>query len=536
MEPIDLLRAILGRWRVIVACAVLAGLAGAVTAVTTKAAPVVRKYVATAVLVPTEDIKNTNLEIAALLTTNGEVPKRVAEQTGFKGPSTLLASQVDVLAEAKSQSLKITAKSTEAKRAADLANTFSSTLLQFLGEKNRTHYDDQLVVAGKRVERANAALDKAEDELSHAPPDQFALARAKREARAADLSSAFKSLQDLQDQGVPKVGLQVLQEAQALPIEERGFQPPRSRTGRTVAATLFGLLLGVGIAFTLERVDVRVRSAEQAESVSGLPVLSEVPHIPRSRRRGHRIVASTLPLSPAAAAFRLARTALGSMDPQTNGNGSVEAPKTILVTSPGPKMGKTTITANLAAVFAETGRRVIVVSADLRHPAIHRYLDVPDTPGLVQALSNGASMDADRLLKTPLRGVWALPSGGVVDNPAGLLSRGRIAQALGQMRRMADVVLIDTPSLLDASDAAQLLPQVDAVIVSARAGRTSAEAAKRTGDFLRRMHVARAGVILNGARRIPGREYGRGYGSVFSRIRLPLRRTKKAAVASGTWE
>jgi Mrp family chromosome partitioning ATPase/capsular polysaccharide biosynthesis protein len=536
MEPNDLLRALAARWRVVAAAVVVAAIAGFATAATAAPVASVRSFQAKAVIVPLGqtpgNVRGGSLDVLSLLTTNGEVPKRVAEATGYKGSPIALASEIDVEPDPKAQSLSITARADTGERAEQVANAFAKALIQYIGERNRTEYDAQLEDSRQRLDEANEALQEAERDEKAAVSDP-AVARARRETRARELESAFRILQGLQNQGTPKTEIEILQEAEALPVETRGFRAPSGRLPRTMLAAFLGLLLGVGIAFTLERLDARIHSSEQAAKAFGLPVLAEVPHIPASNRRGQEITTTYAPLSPAAASFRLLATALGSLRADhTNSNGhgpslkaaNGEAPGAVLVTGPMERAGATTVASNLSASFAQAGWAVIALSADLRRPALHEHFDVPGDPGLLQGLrhaggntrgydhqrSNGqGSVDPELIHETSIQGLWVVPSGGVHENPADLLSGTRFAEVLGHLRRMCDIVVIDSPSLLDASDAAQMLPQVDAIVVAARAGQTSVESAKRTGEFLRRVHLPVIGVVLVGSRRLPGQDFGR---------------------------
>ena len=129
------------------------------------------------------------------------------------------------------------------------------------------------------------------------------------------------------------------------------------------------------LALVLERFDTRIRSPAAAEDAFGLPVLAEVPAISRGRRG--TIVTASHPSSRAADAFRLVGVGDRAMD-----TGTVRRrANTILVTSPEARDGKTTVAANLAVAYAQAGSRVLVVSCDLRRPAIHELFGVDEQPG-----------------------------------------------------------------------------------------------------------------------------------------------------------
>jgi capsular exopolysaccharide synthesis family protein len=301
-------------------------------------------------------------------------------------------------------------------------------------------------------------------------------------------------------------------------------------------ALLIGLLAGLGLALALERFDTRIRNRRAAEERFGLPVLAEIPAISRRRRKG--VVTALYPISRAADAFRLLSVGIARWSPEkghSSGNGKPAvrppAPRTILVTSAEPREGKTTVAANLAAAYAEVGNKVLVLSCDLRRPAIHKVLGVADRPGLTEALAaTNGRVKGDRHLAdlepylepSSVSSVSVLPSGVASDRPGELLGSGKMQRLIRGVEQMADVVVIDSAPLLVASDVAPLLPQADAVLLVARAGKTRGEIATRAAYLLQRLGAPVVGVALNDAR---------GFSASFYRRRFyrPTRGRSKAA-------
>jgi capsular exopolysaccharide synthesis family protein len=261
------------------------------------------------------------------------------------------------------------------------------------------------------------------------------------------------------------------------------------------------------LALVLERLDTRLRTKEEAEEHFSLPVLAEIPRLSRLRRRRQ---GAFTPRSAATDAFvLLATTLLRRLEPQrgeNNGEASVESERdlanAILVTSPGPGDGKTTVAANLAAGFSEMGSRALVMSCDFRHPQVHQLLGVSNIHGLSDAIhsANGKPVLDRRVLEGKLGDLdlEVVPSGPPPNHPGELLSSEVMRRALLEARRRADVVILDSPALLAASDATLLFPEVDAVLVVARAGHTTERDARRTHQLLSRLKVPEAGVALNG--------------------------------------
>ena len=146
-----------------------------------------------------------------------------------------------------------------------------------------------------------------------------------------------------------------------------------------------------------------------------------------------------------------------------------------------------------------------MLSCDFHHPRIHQLFDVPNSDGLADALAartEGGVLNG-HIKSTPVRDIRLVPSGVRPQSPAGLFSSDRMQVAIEEARREADIVLLDTPPLLTSSEVAQLFPMVDAVLVVARARKTTQELAERAGELLRRLDAPVVGVALNGATELP---------------------------------
>ena len=162
--------------------------------------------------------------------------------------------------------------------------------------------------------------------------------------------------------------------------------------------------------------------------------------------------------------------------------------------------GKSTVVSNLGIALAEIGRKVLVIDADLRRPRQHKIFDVPNDAGLSNLLkSQEQQPDAwARLVQdTRIPGLWVLPSGPATQAAANLLYSPRLTELLSKAKREYDMVLIDTPPMLQMTDARVLGRMVDAVIMVARAEQTTRDAlvaaTKRFGED--RIRVL--GTILN---------------------------------------
>ncbi|HLN60790.1 MAG TPA: CpsD/CapB family tyrosine-protein kinase [Symbiobacteriaceae bacterium] len=202
------------------------------------------------------------------------------------------------------------------------------------------------------------------------------------------------------------------------------------------------------------------------------------------------VVAQREPSSVVAEAFRVLRTNLQFL-------GLDEPLRSILLTSAAPGEGKSTTAANLGVAFAQAGTRVCLVDADLRRPMLAKLLGLENWAGLTTALIGQAPLE-ECVKKTPVEGLWLLPSGPVPPNPAELLGSERMAALLERLKAEYDLVLIDSPPVLAVTDAAVLAPRTDGVVLVIRAGRTDRRAVQRARTALETVHARVLGTVLGG--------------------------------------
>lgn len=191
--------------------------------------------------------------------------------------------------------------------------------------------------------------------------------------------------------------------------------------------------------------------------------------------------------SPAAESFRKLRMNLRFA--LENGE-----PRSILVTSSREGEGKSLIAANLAAAYAQDGKRVLIVDADLHHPVMHQIFPMPLSPGLTEVLQGECpAPEAVRTVLPP--GISLLPSGAPA--PAELLSSGRMANLLRELSADYDLLLIDSPPALRATDAQALAPLADGVLLVVQSGAIRNKAVRKTKSSLEMAGARLLGAVLN---------------------------------------
>jgi succinoglycan biosynthesis transport protein ExoP len=264
-------------------------------------------------------------------------------------------------------------------------------------------------------------------------------------------------------------------------------------------AGVVGLMLTTGILFLNEYLDNTVKTSEEIEQLSGLSVIGYIGKMQNKGIDETGTYVSKQPRSQIAEAFRSLRTNIEFA--------SVAKPiKTILVTSPEPGTGKTTIAVNLAIIFAQKGRRVLLLDADLRRPQIHHMMNLKNRIGLTDLLLENP---IEERVNQPVEGskhLTVITSGSLPPNPAELLGSAKMEQILVEIRKAMDIVVIDSPPSILA-DVLVLAAKVDAVLLVIKPGKTQKAATKATIEQLTRANARIIGLVLNGISRDRGEYY-----------------------------
>jgi succinoglycan biosynthesis transport protein ExoP len=312
---------------------------------------------------------------------------------------------------------------------------------------------------------------------------------------------------------------------------ERPSMPSRPNAMLNVLfGVILGLVLGVGAAAVLENVDTSLKTPADVQRVLSLPTLGVIPDFRRvassDRRltaaRNGGVLAASGGTSVAAEVFRTLRTSILFFDPE-------HPPKTMLLTSSQAGEGKTATVVNLALSLAQQGARVLLIDADMRKPRCHHALGLPEGVGLSEYLQGELELDEvvraipmpgtpGRLTRVdghrPAAHLDFVPSGGVVQQTAELLSSARMRAALVTATERYDIVLVDSPPIFPVADASLLATMVDGVVLVVRGERTPRHLTREAIARLRFMQAKILGVVLNGVD--PGaRQYAYRYSYYF---------------------
>ncbi|HEV2059274.1 MAG TPA: Wzz/FepE/Etk N-terminal domain-containing protein [Solirubrobacteraceae bacterium] len=479
LTPLDYLRAVRERWRLVaLVVALCAGIAFAVSLSSEK------QYDASAQLLlrgqdpidtlfdPTgsaasrdpERALNTEVELITI----GPTAQRVRRQLGLDRTPDELLEQVEVKTSSTSDIVELQVRDPDPVMAARIANGFADAYVQYRVES--------------ASERYREAADLVHRQLLALPPAQ------RRTAEGLELQARRRDLQIAAEQKTG--GAQVVRRAS---IPESASRP-RPKLAAAIGIVL-GLLLGIGLALVLSFVDRRMKDEDEVERSFGLPILGG---IPRPARRAETFD------DPAQ------REAYGLLAANRRLAGVGEATSVIMITSPSPGDGKTSVTIGVARAYARLGLSVVVIEADLRRPAFGRYTDVSLSAGLTGILAGGSVasellwLDADTLRPsqrdTSIGGaIGILPAGDVPPNPQRTLSDPRMRLIVDAARAMADVVLIDSAPVGTVNDAAVLAPLVEGIVLVARLNQTTKDAARRAIRTVRNLDVDALGVVVTDA-------------------------------------
>lgn len=206
----------------------------------------------------------------------------------------------------------------------------------------------------------------------------------------------------------------------------------------------------------------------------------------RSKRH---LIAKKDPKSPITEQYRTIRTNIqyASVD---------QAIRSIVVTSSGPMEGKSTTTANLAVVFAQQGKKTLLIDADLRKPTAHYTFQLPNTLGLTSVLTKQVEL-MDAIHMTDVENLFVLTSGPIPPNPAELLASVSMEYLLKEAYNLYDFILFDTPPVLAVTDAQVLANLADGSILVTSSGTTDRDGAIKAKELLSNANAKLLGAVLN---------------------------------------
>ncbi|MGH2754404.1 MAG: polysaccharide biosynthesis tyrosine autokinase [Actinomycetota bacterium] len=433
-----------------------------------------------------------DLPTEAQLVKSEPVARLVKDELRSDKPTAYFLNNLSVDPVPESAVMRLIFVSGDATEAQQAANAFGSNYIQYRRQQTQA-------VLEQSQASLQSQIDKLERQLAQVAADQAAAVNennaelaaaleAERGTLIARLGVLEQRLSDLEPQDTADLGGGEVIEAATLPTSP--FSPNHISNG--VLGALVGLFLGVGVAFARERLDERIRNREDAEEWLRSPVIAVIPRHAGAnpKKQEWTLVARSEPHSHVTEHYRTLRT---NMQFVMGGTGM----KSVLLSSPSAREGKTTTTANLAVTLAEAGKRIVLVSADMRRPMIENYFGVKSDHGLSTWLASEEDEPWAIIQDPGVRNLRVIPTGHIPPNPAELLSSPRMGRLLQALEAHSDLVLLDTPPVLAVADAPILASFAGGSILVVESGSTERSAAQRAKAELERAGRPLLGLIVN---------------------------------------
>lgn len=371
--------------------------------------------------------------------------------------------------------------------AAVMANAFAQAYITFRAQSASAQYRSAVAPVNAQIKTTQAKLAAISSKLSHTTSNAARAALgAKRDSYIAQMGVLQQRLSAISSAEPSRNTVaQVIQTAR---VPTSPASPNKVKNGGL--ALIVGLVLGVGLAFLRERLDQRIKSREALERLVGAPVLAAVPKVPGwKKREAAFLVTLREPKNPVSEAYRtLATNVLYTASQEPLG--------VLMITSPVAGEGKTATAANLAVALAQAGKRVILVSADIRKPRAHAFFGLAGKPGLTELLAGEAEL-ADVAQPSGVENLRVIAGGVTPSNPAALLGSASTMERMKQLRDLADFVVVDTPPVLAVADASILAPLSDGALFITDASRSGRSAISQALEQLNTAGARIVGVVYN---------------------------------------
>jgi capsular exopolysaccharide synthesis family protein len=441
-----------------------------------------------------------------------------------------LADRVTVKVILNTELIRIIVEDQSPAQSAAIANMLASLLVErsqslfFGGTKSaREIVEKQMNAAEANLQRNRTALQIA---LAASPRPQETIDALTSEVKLGE--EIYASLLTQYEQ----VRLSEASRANSVTVSEPAVVPKKPSKPRTTLnlalGLLVGLLAGLALAFLSESLDPTLHTIGDLEAAAHLPVLGLLPMTGGLRSRRQRVVFSNPKANPALVeAYRMVRTRILSLAADS-------PPRSLLVTSPEAGTGKSTVSANLGVAIAQTGRRVVIVDADLRRSSQHEIFGLPNRTGLSSVLQRETSLET-ALQETEYQNLRVLTAGPQPTSPAELLGSEVAAEVIRGLNSLADLVLVDSPPILAVTDGAALLPCVDSILLVTARDQTTSRRVQAACQLVEKLGGTITGTIFNraqGDERYYYYQYSYG-GPAYARYRARRRQTRLILILVG---
>ena len=283
------------------------------------------------------------------------------------------------------------------------------------------------------------------------------------------------------------------------------IKPVKPQKAKVLAmALVLGLMLGGGLALLRDSRDQKLYSSEEISNALGIPVVALVPSMPKNEtltERGQKVHLKSD--SPGAEAYRTIRTSIFF---------GIKGDKaqTILITSPTPNDGKTTLASNLAIAMAQADQKTLILDADFRKSMQHNIFQKPNKDGLSEVLKKEISLDR-AIQSAGINNLDLLVAGSKIDNPAEMLNSAEFTCILKDLSVKYDRIIMDSPPVIPVTDSQILAAMCDVTLLVLRADKSTRMNCLHARDNLINVDASLFGAVINDVS-VKSRGYGYGYG------------------------
>jgi capsular exopolysaccharide synthesis family protein len=436
-----------------------------------------------------------NMDTEKNLVSSATVASVVLKNLSLQESTKTLLQNLAVTVPTNTEILQISYSSPKAAEAQQIAAGFATAYLQYRTQQAVQTVRDHIRPLQLKVKRLYSQIQTVTNQI----------AKTTDPAVLASLNNTENSLRNrktlLQDQIAnitPAISVQVGDVVTPAELPSAPSSP--SLIKNMLLAVLVGFALGIGVAFLRERLDEHFTDRAELQAHAGASVLAVVPKVRGSQGRGVPVLlSSSMPQSVAADAYRTLRAGVLFAASRTGA-------KVILVTSAFEGEGKTTTAANLAVALAQAGKRVTLLSADLRKPRLHEFFGGSSPIGLATVLSGQTTIDR-ALVPSSIDELQILFSGGARDNAAELIGSEAMGKVLDNLRDRSDFVIVDAAPILLVADTASLLPHADGVLLVVDPSVSTRAAADDVREQLDQLQARRIGIVINNLEKSRARAY-----------------------------
>lgn len=299
-------------------------------------------------------------------------------------------------------------------------------------------------------------------------------------------------------------------------VPERPIRPDMRLS--LAVGTLLGIFLGIGLGFLVEMLDNTVKGPLDAENLVGAPCLGIIPTIPGDKKQDRKVdkggssvidrdfYVLQKPKSSVAEAMNTIRTNFLFILPDRR-------VRTLLVSSPSPWEGKSTVVINLGITLSRFGTRTCIVDADMRRPRLHKTFGIETDRGLSTILVGDSTVE-EAIQTTVVPNLDILPCGPPPPTPSDILGLPSLTATMDELKERYDTVILDSPPVIPVSDPRILCGLVDGLILVVKVGRTTNESLQLVRRELSAVSARTLGILLNDLD-VTKRGYGYGYGYMY---------------------